>query len=482
MTPQEYQAWLRTDGRRAVLAEIDMREGEIILLSNVAYTTLPTDTAPNRVYLPYIQGGVAFTSRLTIDGSPSVSIGDIELTNEDGHLDSWLNDVWTNRRIRVYFGDVTWPLSDFQLVLSGVIDSLGSRSANRLNLVIKDNLQRLNTPVSETLVEGTGTNKEDIAPIVFGECHNTTPVLFDEAYHEYLVSINPLEEILEIRDNGVPVSHTAVGATKFRLNASPAGAITTSSQGGAPYANKIGELVSILATQWGSADERLLPSEVDTADFAAFDAAHPQPVGVFIDGRANVLATCQDLAASVGGQVVTASDGRLRIRKIDVSATPTGMQITPTDYVARSLSLSQRPVVKAGIRLGYCKNWTVQAGLTSGIPGEHKDLFAKEWLEVQENDAAVAADHRLFTEPPMVDTLLLLEADARAEAQRRLALWSKQRNVFRLTGYPQLLTLELGDPVTLFGNRWGLQAGVPGTVLSLQKDWISGRVDIEVLT
>lgn len=482
MTLQEFQAWLNTDGRRVVLAEIDMGEGVYIRLSNVAFTTLPTDAIPNRSYLPYIQGGVAFTSRLTIDGSPSVSVGDIEVTNEDGHLDSWLDMVWTNRRIQVYYGDVTWPLADFQLVLAGVIDSLGSRSANRLNIVIKDNLQRLNVPASEVLVGGTGNNKDDLAPVVLGECHNTAPVLFDEALHEYLVtSTNALESILEVRDNGVPVSHTLVGTQKFKLNASPAGTVTASVQGGQPYVNTIGGLVQVLATQFGS-DEKLLTSEVDSSDFAAFNAAHPQPVGIYLDGRANVLAACQELASSVGGQVVTASDGRLRIRKIDVPAVASGFQITMTDYVARSLSISQRPVVKAGVRLGYCKNWTVQENLDTGIPAEHKDLFAKEWLEVQETNAIVAAAHRLNAEPPMVETLLLLEADARAEAVRRLTLWSKQRNVFTLSGYPQLLTLELGDAVTLFGNRWNLQSGVPGTVLSLSKDWISGRVTVEVLT
>lgn len=482
MTSQEYQAWLSSSGRRAVLAEIDLGEGEIIFLSNVSYTTLPTDATPNRAYLPFIQGGVAFTSRLTIDGSPSVSIGDIEVSNEDGHLDSWLTKVWTNRRIQVYYGDVTWPLEDFQLVLSGVIDSLGARSASRLNIVIKDNLQRLNTPVSETLVGGEGNNKEDLAPLVLGECHNVTPVLFDEAHHEYLVTLNTLERVLEVRDNGVPVSHTLVGTNKFRLNATPAGTITASVQGGNPYVNTIGGLVQVLATQWGSVNERLTTAEVDTADFSVFNFVHPQPVGVFIDGRANVLATCQDLAASVGGQVVTASDGRLRIRKIDVSSVATGVKIYPADYQARSLNLSNRLVVKAGERIGYCKNWTVQENLDSGIPPEHKELFAKEWLEVQETNSAVAATYRLFTEPVMTDTLLLLEADARTEAARRLAMWSKQRNVFSLSGYPQLLTLELGDAVTLFGHRWGLQNGIPGTVLSLKKDWITGRVDVEVLT
>jgi hypothetical protein len=42
-------------------------------------------------------------------------------------------------------------------------------------------------------------------------------------------------------------------------------------------------------------------ADIDAANFAAFDAAHPQAVGVYLTDRTNVLDCRQGLAASVGG-------------------------------------------------------------------------------------------------------------------------------------------------------------------------------------
>ena len=72
-------------------------------------------------------------------------------------------------------------------------------------------------------------------------------------------------------------------------------------------------------------------------------------------------------------------------------------------------------------------------------------------------------------------------ADAQAEANRRLALWSAPRSVFSLRGYAHLLGLELGQAVTLTAPRWGLNAGQLGQVVGLSRDWLAGRIDVEVL-
>ena len=133
------------------------------------------------------------------------------------------------------------------------------------------------------------------------------------------------------------------------------------------------------------------------------------------------------------------------------------------------------------MRLGYCKNWTVQTSIDSGIPVEHKDLYAQEWLTATARDAWVASAYRIYADPPQQDTLLLRAVDAQAEALRRLNLWKTQRTVYRFTGYAHLLTLELGQALTLTAPRFGLDAGKTGIVIGLQSDWINRRVTVEVL-
>lgn len=479
MTDAEFQSWLKKGGRQVVLVEVQTAQARY--LSTVPYTTLPSDSPANRAYSPVVAGGVAFSEALPMDGQASLSAGDIEIHNEDGALDAWLSGVWANRGVQVFVGDVDWPRGDFRKVFDGVVSDLQSTSAARLNIVLRDKLQRLNTPVSEALLGGSTPNKDRLQPVTLGEVHNIEPLLTDPATHTYQCHAGSMERLIEVRADGVPRSTTAAGAGKFALAQSPVGTITASVQGGVPYNNTVAGIVQVLATAYGNPTERLAAGDLDAAQLASFDTAHPQPVGVHISDRANVLQVCQQLAASVGAQVAMGRGGQLRLLKVALPAVGTPVLVAPADYEAQSLSIARRSTVAAGVRLGYCKNWTVQTSLDSGIPSEHKDLFGQEWLTATARDGAVASAYGLFADPPQVDTLLLRRTDADAEAARRLALWKVQRTVYRFTGFAHLLTLELGQALTLQAPRFGLDAGKTGQVIGLQSDWVGRRVTVEVL-
>lgn len=480
MTDDQYLAWLKNGGRRIALVEVDTSTPHY--LASVAYTTLPTDTPANRVYLPCVDSGVDFTARLALEGLPSLASGDIVIRNDDGRFDSWLDEIWVNRSIRVYIGDLTWPKADFRLVFSGVVAKLESSEKGTLNVVLRSKLERLNTPVTESTLGGSSTNKDRLLPITLGEVHNIEPLLTDDALHEYQFHAGASERVIEVRDNGVPVSKTDFLSTgKFRLTQSPAGTITASVQGSTSYVNTVAALVERLATSYGTPSERFTSGDIDSANFTAFAAAHTQKVGLHLRDRANVLECCQQLAASIGSQVTVSSTGLLRLHQIALPAVGTPTVIKTSDYEALSLEIRERTDVIAGVKLGYCKNWTVQTSLDTGIPSAHKDLFAQEWLTVSARDATVASNYRLYADAPQIDTLLLVESEAQAEATRRLNLWKVQRTVFGIRGYAQLLLLELGDPVTLYGDRFGLDAGRTGIVIGLKSDWMTGRVDVEIL-
>lgn len=481
MTQDQFYEWLRTGGgRRVALVEVDTDAPR--LLSTVPYVTAPSDTPANAAYQAVVAEGFAFSESLSLDGNPSVSVGDIGIHNEDGLFDGWLDDVWTNRAIRVYIGDVSWPRADFQLVFAGLVAELTASSAGRLNIVLRSALDKLNSPVADVALGGSTTNKDRLLPVCLGECHNVVPLLTDPAQHEYQVHQGAIERLIEVRDNGVPVGFSSMGGGKFRLTASPAGQITASMQGRTPYAATVTGIVQALATQYGAPYQRMTAADLDAAQLATFDAAHQQPVGVYLPDRANVLQTAQVLAASVGAQVVCSSLGKLRVVKVALPGTGTPVDIGPDDCVLGGLKMRERPEVIAGVKLGYCCNWSVQDNLGTGIPEEHKDLFAQEWLTVTARDEAVAAAYRLYADIPQQDTYLLRESDAQAEANRRLALWSVQRTVYQVECFAHMLSLELGQAVSLKADRWGLAAGKAGVVVGLQRDWIKGRVTVEVLT
>ena len=482
MTEIEFTDWLKKGGRYTLLVEVDTTVPRY--LSTVAYTTLPTDSPANRVYSPVVSGGVAFTETLPLDGSATLSVGDIELNNDDGLLDSWLDEVWVNKPIRIYIGDVSWVRADFRLIFTGIVDNINSRAANRLNISLRDKLQRLNTPVSETLLGGTTPNKDRLIPLCFGEVHNVEPLLVDPATLKYKVHGSAIERLIEVRDNGVPVSinESLIDGT-FTLVAQQAGTITCSVQGDKPtaYSNRIADTITRLVTGYGKVSDRLTTADIDTAQFEAFNAAHPQPVGVYLNDRSNVIEVCQQLASSVGAQISMSREGLLRLLKITLPATGTPLVVTPSDYVAKSLEIKERVDVKAAIKVGYCKNYTTQTGLNTGLPASHKDLFMQEYLSVTAKNQSVADTYKLNTEPVQTDTLLLTESDATAEANRLLTLWQQPRTVYKFVGYSHLLTVSLGQALTLVSPRFGLSEGKTGIVVGIQSDWVSRRVTVEVL-
>jgi len=247
------------------------------------------------------------------------------------------------------------------------------------------------------------------------------------------------------------------------------------------YYNTISRLVQRIVQNYGKAADQFGSADLDAANLAAFEAAHPQPVGIYLQNRENVLTTIQALAASVGAQVVMSRTGQLRLIQIALPPAGTPTVITEAQMVQRTLQIVDRPTVVASVQIGFCKNWTVQPGLQTAIPAQHKDLFAQEWVTAIATDAATQTQYRLNALPVQQDTLLLVRSDAAAEAARKLALTKVARTVYQFEGTPDLLQLELGSPVTIYNHRFGLSGGATGMVVSLAPNWMTGHVTVGVL-
>jgi hypothetical protein len=490
MTDADFLAWLKNPDRVAcVLVEAVASVGGVETtryLSNRGYTTAAADTPAHTNYRGVIVGGAQITETLALDGSgAAMAFGDIEIDNSTGDLDSWLGNIWSNRAVRMYVGDMRWVRADFRLVFDGISADLSSRGRDVLNLKVRDKLQRLNTTVTETKLGGASTNADRLLPLCFGECHNITPLLIDKALLKYQVHNGQIERIIEVRDNGVVVAHTAnLAAGTFTLSATPAGTVTVSVQGDKPggvYSNTISGLVQRLATGFGK--DPFVSGDLDAASLSAFNTANPQPVGVYLEDRENVLSVCQQLAASVGAQVVMTATGLLRVVQVSLPTSGTPTAVSSKHMAERSLHVIDRRPVVASVKVGYNKNWTVQKNLQTGIPPEHADLFAQEWLTKSATSSSVATAYKLMQEPPeQQDTALLVGSDASTEATRRLNLHSVQRTVLGYEALADLLLEQLGGYQTLTHSRFGLSGGVGGQIVSLQPDWLAATAQFEVLT
>lgn len=507
ITDAQYAAWLSDPKAiRVVLCEPVVRIGGVettLYLSSDAYVTGAADTPASQFYQPIISG-LSASETLSLTGDATMTIGDVEIRNLNGSLDVWFTYVWANRTLPAWIGDPRWPRADFRMIFNGITADIDSKSRDVINLKLRDKMQRLNNAVSETKLSTIVTdgptlaalsNKDAIVPVALGEVFNVTPLLVNAATLEYQYSLYATEDVIEVRDNGIPVANTSIGWTvttktpataRFKLGAAPAGAVTCSVQGDKPsaYTNTVAGSVQRLVTGFGKSTDRFVAGDLDATSLAAFDTAHPQPVGLYLSDRINVITACQQLAASIGACVTTTRLGLLKLIQIDLASPVSTFDIRPYHMADHDISISQRTEVVAAVKLGFCKDWTLQPGLTTSLSATDKELFDTEWLTTTQVDATTQSVYKLSADPIQEDTLLLRRTDADAEATRRLNMKKVPRAVYQFNsalGSAELLQLVLGQIVTIYHPRFNLAAGGVGMVVSLTPNWITGQVKVGVL-
>ena len=455
-----------------------------LYFSNTGYVTNGSDTPANLDYLPIIIGGAEITESISLEGQAGLSFGNIELSNADGAYDDYLDYVWVNREVKVYVGDVRWARSAFRNVFNGIVSDMTPASPTSLSIGLRDKLQRLNTPIIDDSLGGATINKDKVIPVTFGEVFNATPLLADEATHLYQVHNGDIERIIEVRDNGVPVGVTKnlVDGT-FTLNQNPSGTITCSVQGDSAsgYKKNVANIVNEVVTRYGKSSLRFVSDDVDGVNLSAFATANPDIVGAYYPERANVISVINDFAKSLNAQAVMSREGKLRLLRIELPPTGDITNLTTDDINEKSLKIISRTDVVSSIKLGYCKNYTVQSSFQTGIPAESSALFSDVWVDRLASDATVETLYKLDSEPVRRETQLLIESEVDTESQRLLDLFKVPRTVFGFSGGINLLELELGGGINLTHPRYGLESGVDGMVIKLQVNWFLKSVNVEVI-
>lgn len=205
ITDDEFAAWMKSDaGYPVVLAEFDFPyrtyvdggSGDTVgsgsvYLANAPYRTAAGDTPASQPYHDCIASVPNFSRSIdaqTLGGRANVSFGTLELDNADGSMDFLLKLAVDNRPIAFYYGDASWPRTDFRLMFSAAMQTVSAPSLERIVIDIADKSTVLNASVGGDVIGGTGPNAARSKPVLLGKCYQVECLLVDAAELLYQVA------------------------------------------------------------------------------------------------------------------------------------------------------------------------------------------------------------------------------------------------------------------------------------------------------
>lgn len=143
MTDAEYTAWLG-DSRRnqhRVLLIVATHSGGSIFLGSQPYRA---KTAPFDEYNDFLMNAPVLDQVIT----GAAGVGDF--TIHEGNITGLLSNQWRGHNLLIYYGDVDWPLPDFKLAASALIESVdyAGGSLYQFNIVDKRELYSATVPAT----------------------------------------------------------------------------------------------------------------------------------------------------------------------------------------------------------------------------------------------------------------------------------------------------------------------------------------------
>jgi len=453
--------------------------------SSRTFITGSADTPANQLYQERISGDPFFERRMSesFSGSSFISLGEIELSNIDGGLDSWLNDSFDGRQVILKLGSPDWAISQFGTILTGIVSHIAYKSDEALLVFVKDQSQLFNTPIQEDLL-ASGERKDSPIPITYGNVYNIRPAKLPigtspETY-TYQIHDGPVEDVcVQLYDKGLP---SAIGVTKdnnagtFTLATAPTGEITCDAKGalinGSPgtWITKPGAILTDIASRVGAT--------VDATSMTALDTNAPYELGLYIYERTNA-ADVVDSLLPYGWYWGDQRGSAIFANLLQDVQSPSNVVLTIDELETQGdLQVEIVSPVNWQIRLGYKMNYTVNASPDDSVTEDRKEFLALEYRSASQEDTAVKVVHLDALAPDETPTQISNLTDANTEALRLLNLFKTQRTLYNVDCFVGPYQLTLGDVVMLKDTRFGLSAGVECTVVGITEYLLGNQVSL----
>jgi hypothetical protein len=458
----------------------------------------------------------------SVIGPASSTTLEITLNNGDGGLDYLLDAGVSGRRLALLYND-----GASTVVFRGTCQSIDSKDAQRtIRLRARDRFAEIDKPLltarylgttltydSAAKAEGTGDLKETIKPHAWGRNTNVPGKLANAFVPLYQFAANR-QSAMTPYDGGIPIP--LVGdfdsAEALIMATVPAGSAATCLElgivryGSPPFKAATADLIegaTAAERTAGRLTARMLALfgwdslYLNSASLAALDAFNAAEIGVYVDDDRTCLAALSEVLDSIGACTFPDSLGALQFVAIQDPASSLSVRdFTLRDGITdgQAFGLASGATEEGdgvpvwSVVLNWGRVWQQQgAGDLLGDPTlmtadpvgglARRDFLSRAYRVVAAQDLTVVQVH-LLTDSVTYNTLLVNEADAAAEASRRLGLLKVRRDrpVWPVT-FEDALGIKIGDVVSIDPrdrqqrSRFGWGAGKKFRVLGIGTDF-----------
>lgn len=498
-----------------------------VYFSGDGFNSLPTDIKPSvhysgRIKIPGNYERTLFSSGTT-SGQLTVGAGIIELVNMDGELDYLRTLAFDGYELRVLAIPRRNPkYENAVIVFSGTAEQV-ELSWERAVIRIRDRLAELDKPLQNVKYAGTTISggmseaegkpddlKDSLKPTAWGQPKQVAAINSNQFDLIFDIGQNGLQGNVEVRDKGVLITATGtdyattaalIAATvplgkystclaqgQIGLGTRPVGQISAAPlEGASSAARTAAQVARRMMLRMGLVEG----TSFLASDITKLDTLNPAPVGYWTEtDEVMALTSIGDVLGSIGATIVPDRLGVFRMLRLDPPAdypkvTLTRSQILETE--GRGFRLLATGEEGKGVRawkvtVKYARNWAVATRneLQTDTPDEYKAFAEQEWRTAVAEDDDVKAIHKLSPELTY-ETYLVNEADAIAEAQRRLVLHSVSRDRFLVPVRSYLVEqVDLGNVIRLQVNRFGLDDGKDFVVIGITENLETGITTLDV--
>lgn len=497
VTDEQYAAWLKADNKeRCVLVEAEVASQSTgwsdttRYFSNVGYTSVSSDSPASTAYedillrVPEIRWSMGELLR----GRSLITYGDIEIDNSSGARDSWLDDAWDNRPVRIYLGDKSWHKQDFRQVFAGLTQDIRALDTSTLALRIRDKQWMLHKNLSTTLIS-TGPAVQRRSPVCYGQCKNVEPVMVDTTNAVYQVHDGPIEDVTAFyiggvaQTRGVGYEATAgqLAAGQVRSLASVTGRVTCDVKGAkvsSVYYDKTGAIIKrILLDRAG-----FTADEIDSTSLDRLDSLFPYSVGYFDNGEDTTIVEALDkLMESLAGYFAIDRSGKFYAAEFEapVPGDTAVVSLDDDDIEEGSLEVIRRIVPPKSVRVGYNGYFTIDKYPASTVSRTDRTRlqFRHEVMRIL---VTGGAQFRSSDEGPIEESLFVSSTNADTESGRRRDFRESLHFVYRFRAFLAAQSVKIGDIVALSFSRYGLTNETKVRVVGIRESMTGGWVELEV--